>query len=182
MSLKQCSQCPRMFSPMSSMQSVCGPSCALKKVRAQKKAEIATTRARKQALKTIPQLIKEAQAAFNSYVRARDEKKPCICCGKPLGEGDVGGSYDCGHWRSTGSASHLRFNEDNAHAQRKHCNRWGAGRAVDYRVGLVARIGLARVEALESDNRSHKWTREELITVREYYKTKLKALQAERAE
>ena len=52
----------------------------------------------------------------------------------------------------SGSAAHLRFDERNAHAQRKVCNRWGAGRAVDYRIGLVARIGLAAVEALESDN------------------------------
>ena len=47
--------------------------------------------------------------------------------GQPLGTGEVGGAYDCGHYRSTGSAAHLRFDERNAHAQRKVCNRWGAG-------------------------------------------------------
>ena len=115
--------------------------------------------------------------AFNAYIRARDADKPCICCGQPLGTGEVGGAYDCGHYRSTGSAAHLRFDERNAHAQRKVCNRWGAGRAVDYRIGLVARIGLEAVEALESDNTPHKWTREGLIEVRDTYRAKLKDIQ-----
>lgn len=147
-----------------------------KKARAAAKVERASIRARKEAIKTIPDYIKEAQIAFNAYIRARDADKPCICCGRPLGDGDVGGAFDCGHYRSTGSASHLRFNEDNAHAQRKQCNRWGAGRAVDYRIGLVARIGLEAVEALESDNAPRKWTREGLIEVRDTYRAKLKKL------
>ena len=147
-----------------------------KKARAAAKVERASIRARKEAIKTIPVLIKEAQVAFNAYIRARDADKPCICCGQPLGTGEVGGAYDCGHYRSTGSAAHLRFDERNAHAQRKVCNRWGAGRAVDYRIGLVARIGLAAVEALESDNAPRKWTREELIAIRDEYRKKLKAM------
>ena len=141
------------------------------------KADRASIRARKEAIKTIPDLIKEAQREFNAYIRARDADQLCICCGNPLGTGEVGGAFDCGHYRSTGSASHLRFDERNAHAQRKVCNRWGAGRAVDYRIGLVARIGLEAVEALESDNTPHKWTREGLIEVRDTYRAKLKDIQ-----
>lgn len=181
MTLKQCTQCPRLFSPMNSMQSVCGPSCALKKVRASKKAEAATTRARKQALKRIPDLIKEAQVAFNAFIRERDKDRPCICCGRPLGTGDIGGGFDCGHYRSVGSASHLRFDERNAHGQTKYCNRHGAGRAVDYRIGLIDRIGLDAVESLESNNYVHKWTREELISVKQLYKEKLSELKKETA-
>lgn len=154
-----------------------------KKERAEAKAERmaarverAETRRRKEAIKTIPDLIKEAQHAFNAYIRARDAHQPCICCGRPLGDGDVGGAFDCGHYRSIGSASHLRFDERNAHAQRKQCNRWGAGRAVDYRIGLVARIGGEAVEALESDNTPRKWNREELIAIRDEYRAKLKEL------
>lgn len=136
-------------------------------------------RERKAAMKTIPDLIKEAQREFNAYIRARDADKPCICCGEPLsaGSGSAGGDFDCGHYRSVGSASHLRFDERNAHGQRKRCNRYGAGRAVDYRIGLIGRIGLGPVEALESDNRVHKWTREELISIRDTYKAKRKELE-----
>ena len=147
-----------------------------KKARAAAKVERASIRARKEAIKTIPVLIKEAQQAFNAYIRARDADKPCICCGLPLSAGDVGGSFDCGHYRSVGSAQHLRYDERNAHGQRKQCNRWGAGRAVDYRIGLVARIGLEAVEALESDNAPRKWLRDELIYIRDRYRAKLKEL------
>jgi hypothetical protein len=150
----------------------------MKKVRQQKAATKVSVRKRKEDIKTIPDLIKEAQHAFNAYIRARDRNQPCICCGLPLGTGEVGGAYDAGHYRSTGSASHLRFNEDNVHAQRKQCNRYGAGRAVDYRIGLVSRIGIEAVEALEASNTPHKWTREELIATRDTYRAKLKALKS----
>ena len=173
---KPCEVCERLFVPDRMGQVVCRPACAMKKVRQEKVQERAKVRTRKEAIKTIPVLIKEAQVAFNAYIRARDADKPCICCGLPLGAGEVGGAYDCGHYRSTGSAPHLRFDERNAHAQRKVCNRWGAGRAVDYRIGLVARIGLEAVEALESDNAPRKWLREELIYIRDRYRAKLKEL------
>jgi hypothetical protein len=173
---KECSHCGRSFIPFRAMQSVCGPVCAGRKVKAQKAQEKRALRERKAALKRIPDLVAEAQRSFNAYVRLRDKDKPCICCGRPLGDGDVGGRYDAGHYRSVGSAGHLRFNENNVHAQRKYCNKYGAGRAVDYRIGLIARIGLESVEALESDNRVHKWSREELIEIARTYKAKLKAL------
>lgn len=148
-----------------------------KRCKAQRKVEVQTTRARKEALKRIPDHIKEAQHVFNAFIRARDSSQPCICCGQPLTLEAVGGGFDCGHYRSTGSASHLRFHEDNAHGQRKVCNRHGAGRAVDYRIGLIQRIGLARVEALESDNQVHKWTADELRAIKAEYRAKLNELQ-----
>ena len=175
---KPCGVCERLFVPVRPMMVVCSPACAMKKVRQAKVEERAKVRTRKEAIKTIPDLIKEAQREFNGYIRARDAAQPCICCGRPLGDGPVGGAYDAGHYRSTGSAGHLRFNEDNCHAQRKDCNRYGAGRAVDYRIGLIARIGLESVEALESNNTPHKWNREELIHIRNTYRAKLKELKS----
>ena len=183
---RKCKFCPCTFVPTRMGQKVCGPMCALtyaRSVRAKDEKREAVkerreTRQKLQKLKTIPDLIEEAQRAFNLFIRTRDAQKPCICCGKPLGDGDVGGRFDCGHYRSRGGAPHLRFNEDNAHGQRKYCNRHGAGRAVDYRIGLIARIGLDRVEALESNNEVHKWTREELIAIKAEYSAKAKALKA----
>ena len=148
-----------------------------KEARAAAKVQKAEDRKKRESFKKIPQYIKEAQHAFNAFIRARDAGKPCICCGQPLALEAIGGGFDCGHYRSTGSASHLRFHEDNAHGQRKVCNRWGAGRAVDYRIGLVARIGLEAVEALESSNQPHKWQREELKEITQTYRRKLKELQ-----
>lgn len=148
-----------------------------KAVRAAAKVERAETRRRKEAIKTIPVLIKEAQVAFNAYIRARDAHQPCISCGAaPPDLSGLHAGRDAGHYRSVGSASHLRFHEDNVHAQCVHCNQWGAGRAVEYRIGLVARLDLARVEALEHNNIPHKWTHEELRGIRDHYKAKLKEM------
>jgi hypothetical protein len=173
---KACAVCLKAFTPARPMQAVCSPRCAHRKVRADKTAERARVKERKRALETIPELIKVAQRAFNEYIRNRDRSLPCVCCGHPLGEGDVGGAFDAGHYRSTGSASHLRFDERNCHAQRKACNRYGAGRAVDYRAGLIQRIGLEAVEALEADNTPHKWDRDELREIAAKYRQKLKEL------
>lgn len=180
---RHCDVCQTLYTPARMGQKVCGVPCATKSAKKARKESVEAarverkvTRARKEAIKTIPDLIKEAQREFNKYIRERDRNQPCICCGLPLGVGEVGGAYDAGHYRSTGSASHLRFNEDNCHAQRKQCNRYGAGRAVDYRTGLLGRIGTDRVERLESSNAPHKWTREELIAIRDTYKAKLKEL------
>lgn len=152
---------------------------AEKLARAAAKVERAETRRRKEAIKTIPQLIREAQVAFNAWVRARDAAEPCVSCGAP--PPDLSGLHagrDAGHYRSTGSASHLRFHPDNCHAQCVKCNQWGAGMAVDYRIRLLLRIGVARVEALESDNTVKKWTREELIGIRDHYRKLLKEMPA----
>lgn len=153
---------------------------AEKQARMAAKVERALDRKKREGQKRIPDLIKEAQTAFNAFIRERDRDQPCICCGQPLGTGGVGGAFDCGHYRSVGSASHLRFDVRNAHAQRKHCNRYGAGRAVDYRIGLIARIGLPAVEALEASNTPHKWERDELIAIKAHYIAKTKELKRSR--
>lgn len=108
----------------------------------------------KEGLKTAGEYIKEAQAAVNRYIRARDFNKPCISCGSmPTNDGLIKGQrVDAGHFRSRGSASHLRFNLLNIHKQCVKCNRWLSGNVVEYRVRLIERIGLERVEALENDN------------------------------
>jgi len=167
---KRCKTCREAYTPRSPMQTACSPVCALTQAKAkrdtaeQKKAkeEKRRDREKKQSLKTRSDWIKETQIAFNRYCRLRDAGKPCICCGKPLEADAVGGGYDAGHYRSVGSSPQLRFHPDNCHGQRKVCNRYGAGRAVDYRLGLIARIGLARVEALEANQEPAKWTIEEL--------------------
>ncbi|MBK8667902.1 MAG: recombination protein NinG [Burkholderiales bacterium] len=180
--VKRCKVCRRPFEPRLPLQAVCGIDCAKSlavsvRGKAEKQATIKQRRAdreRKERLKTRSQWEKEAQTAFNAFIRARDADKPCICCGLPLAAGDVGGAYDCGHYRSVGSAPHLRYDERNAHAQRKQCNRWGAGRAVDYRLGLIQRIGLERVESLEADQEPRKYTADELRAIRDLYREKLR--------
>lgn len=112
---------------------------------------------RKEKLKTVGDYVKEAQAAVNKYIRARDRHKPCVSCGSMPAD-RIGGAFDAGHYRSRGSASHLRFNLLNIHKQCVKCNRFKSGNAVDYRIELINRIGLHNVEKLESDNEPRKFT------------------------
>ena len=123
--------------------------------------------------------MKDAQAAFNKYIRLRDAGKPCICCGGNLTSDAIGGGFDAGHYRSVGSAPHLRFDERNVHGQRKQCNRYGAGRAVDYRIGLIGRIGIDQVESLEADQTPRKLTVEDLRQIRDAYRAKARELEKE---
>ena len=148
-----------------------------KKARAAAKVERAETRRRKEAIKTLPKLKKEAEREFNAFIRARDAHLPCISCGAaPPDLSGLHAGRDAGHYRSVGSAAHLRYHEDNVHAQCVHCNQHGAGRAVEYRIGLIARIGVDRVVALETDNRVKKWSHDELRGIRDGCKKLLKEM------
>lgn len=174
---KQCSQCERQFWPRTSLHSVCSQRCAMKKLKAKAVEEKEELKARKEAIKTLPQLKREAQIEFNAYIRERDRQAGhhCISSGRVLDW--AANSVDAGHYRSVGAAPHLRFDERNCHAQCKHDNQYRAGNVVDYRIGLIKRIGIEAVEALENDNRTHKWTREQLNEIKSTYRAKRKALE-----
>jgi len=182
---RTCKVCRVKFIPLKPLQAVCGLRCAqsyawrvkTKTEVAQAKAERKEIRAKRESIKTRSQWIKEAQIAFNAYIRERDRGLPCICCQKAIEKGSgVGGTFDAGHYRSVGSAPHLRFDEDNCHGQKKQCNRYGSGRAVDYRIGLIKRIGLEKVEKLESDNEPRKYSIDELKEIISTYRAKTKEL------
>ena len=114
----------------------------------------------------------QAQAIFNNFIRKRDERDPCISCRT---YGNV--QWCAGHFRSRGAAGHLRFDEDNCHKQcNRHCNMALSGNIKEYRAGLIKKIGIERVEALENNNEIHRWTIEELREIRDEYKVKLKDL------
>jgi hypothetical protein len=172
--MAKCKVCRTEYKKWRMTQKVCGSvECAAEYARqVREKEERKELRARKEKLKTRRECINEAQAAFNAYIRARDEGKPCISCGAPWSDGKVGGSFDCGHYRSVGAAGHLRWTETNAAGQCKKCNRWGAGRVSDYRIGLIKRVGLVEVERLEADNTERRWTIEDAKRIKAEYKAK----------
>ena len=175
---KRCKSCKEQFTPARPLQSVCGPACAwvvghaklVKKREEEAKVQRQKDRKARECLKTRSSYMKEAQREFNAYIRLRDAGKPCICCGVALSTESIGGAYDAGHYRSVGSAPHLRFEENNCHAQTKKCNRYGAGRAVDYRKGLIHRIGMAAVESIEADQEPRHYDISDLKAIKEKYK------------
>lgn len=182
---KACDICGKSFIPMKAMQRVCGLACAKKvpkvlKAKASKELRERKIRDKERLLELDPKKLKEAaQREFNTYIRLRDAKLPCISCGKEPEPWKFHGGRDAGHWRTVKAAGHLRYHEDNVHAQCVHCNQWEAGNATAYRARLIERIGLERVEALESDNAVKRWTTEELKAIRDKYRELSKQLKKE---
>lgn len=170
---KTCPICSTEYTPRSSLQKVChNYKCAIT-FNKQRDAEIAERESRKQELllrddlkkrreklKGISEWQKEAQAAFNRYIRMRDLNKVCVSCGGELvGSSNylTGSAVDASHYRSRGAAAHLKFNVFNCHSACTRCNRQLSGNAVEYRIRLIERIGLERVENLESNNTPRKF-------------------------
>lgn len=143
-----------------------------KKARMAAKVERAETKRRKEAIKTLSDLKREAQAALNRWiVQVRDADKPCISCGR-----HHTGQYHAGHYMSRGAAPQHALNPANVWKQCAPCNTYLHGNPIPYRVRLIELIGLEAVEALENDNAPKKWTREGLIAVRDEYRAKLNEL------
>lgn len=182
---KTCKACGSKFTPsFNSTQVVCSIKCAQahapanheKARKAIAQRERREIKVRKEKLKSRGDYLREAQQAFNAFIRMRDQLAGhvCISSGRPLDWN--GNAVDAGHYRSVGAAPHLRFDERNVHAQSKQDNRYLSGNATDYRIGLIRRIGLAEVEALERDQSVRKYTIDDLKEIAARYRAKLKAL------
>lgn len=181
---KKCKCCPEKFTPRNSLQTVCSPRCAIqlatllseRKQKRQEKEQRAAWNKRKADVKPLSHWMNMTQRAFNDYIRARDGDI-CISCGSTTAV-----SYHAGHYRTTAAASQLRFNEDNVHSQCAACNVHHSGAIGPYRINLITKIGLQRVLALESNNETHRYTREELERIRARYRAALRELVKQREE
>lgn len=171
--LKTCKICKIKFEPVRFAQIVCSPLCAIKhsdnlKVKREKKEY----QEKKLKLKPRAEYLKEAQAIFNKFIRMRDAKEPCISCGRYHE-----GQYHAGHYRSVGSTPELRFNELNCHKQCSVCNNYLSGNAIEYRRGLVAKIGIDQVEWVEGKHEPNKYTIDEIVQIKKYYQQKIKDIE-----
>ena len=156
--------CNNEFQNFNSMIKHCSPQCAMelhkqnvtKKEKAKAKAERKKVTDYREANKTIGQWKKEAQAAVNSYIRIKYHTEGCISCDKHP-DPRFGGSFDAGHYRSVGSAGHMRFNIKNIFKQCKQCNRDLSGNHVEFRKRLVSRFGEQYVLDIEYDQTIRKF-------------------------
>lgn len=177
---KTCRACGNRYMPVKPMQKVCGPLCAIqfaqseraKKERKQAAQERAEARRR---LKTRADYMREAQVAFNSYIRARDADRPCISCGR-----FHQGQNHAGHYLSVGANPALRFEPLNVWKQCAPCNTYLSGNAVNYRRALVELIGIEKVEWLEGPHEPKKYTVDDLIAIKKEYIAKRKELEKKR--
>lgn len=111
---------------------------------------------------SLGRLIQRAVTVFHKWIRERDSSDgmfECISCWKYLPVDQM----QCGHFLPAGNNGVIRFNEHCCNGQCVECNCFKDGNQENYRVGLISKIGLENVEALEAmAKRPHKWDRAEL--------------------
>jgi hypothetical protein len=170
---KNCKICSESFVPLRSLQMVCSTLCAREYTNRQKAKEWNKEKVkRKKDLMTVQDWLKIAQQTFNAYIRERDKGKPCISCGN-----DKPKKVNAGHFFSSGGHKAVTFDEQNVHLQCEYCNTYLSGNLINYRKGLIQRIGEDGLEQLEQRaNATAKFTREELQELTKEYKQKIKQL------
>lgn len=170
--MKKCKVCEAHFESYRPMQSVCSIECAkaMGRVKAEKE-EKQKIKLLKEKIKTRQEWLKEAQKAFNAYIRLRDSGLPCISCNQFSKS-----AYHAGHFVSIGASSYLRFNELNVNNQCPSCNTYKGGNALNYQDGLILKIGKQAVEELRNAPRLKDWKIDEIKEIKQIYSTKLKEL------
>jgi len=122
---------------------------------------------------SVADLKKVVQRAVNKLVRLRDKDLPCVSCQQ------WSNKFDAGHYINQGSSGALRYNLDNIHKQCSFkCNNNLSGNKIEYRIALIKKIGVEKVEWLEQHRTDTKhWTREELEELLEQTKQKIKEME-----
>lgn len=188
--LRRCKICRTKFTPAFENQRWCcpehGAEFALqeleksreKKRRAADKKQRAVWREKKAAVKPLSHWIGMTQRAVNDWRREMllVSGHGCISC-----ETTTAIAWHAGHYRTTAAAPQLRFNPDNIWLQCSACNVHKSGNIEAYRANLVRLIGEERVLALENNNESHRYTREELDGIRAEARAKLRELKRQEA-
>jgi hypothetical protein len=174
--MAKCAFCKKEFTQFNSLNRVCSILCAIelgklkpakvnyKRVNSEIKSEA------KNKLKTQAQLRNPIKLHFQKWCRLRDEKEPCISCGTTTAK-----KWDGGHYLKAELYSGVIFDERNVNRQCVSCNQYKDGNVADYRIGLIKKIGLDQVIALEdlaNETRTKKWTIEELQQIKNKYKIK----------
>ncbi|HEK2896785.1 recombination protein NinG [Proteus terrae] len=187
---RRCKICREWFIPKQSFQNWCSPEhgfelseqrknkdrekalAKLKKENQKKEREAKDKlKARKLAVKPLSYFTKQAQTAFNAFIRERDKDEPCISCGR-----FHDGQYHAGHYRTTKAMPELRFDEDNVHKQCAPCNNHLSGNIENYTPRLIEKIGQERFDRLMGSHELPKWKREDYERIRDHYRAKLKEL------
>lgn len=172
----RCKNCKNKFEQVRFNQKFCLESeCVRVWVESEKAKQWKKTKQKmQQELETIQDYIKMTQIIFNKFIRLRDKYKPCISCNAKAGSYTI----TAGHYFPSTNKS-VTFNEDNLHGQCWYnCNSSKSGNLAEYRLGLIQRIGVERLEKLELESRkTKKWTKEELKEIMAIYKKKCKDLE-----
>jgi hypothetical protein len=191
--------CRATFVPAQPFQTWCSPDCAVAIIRQrqekQRKSfaqrERREIKVRKEALKSRGDHLKDAEKAVRDYRRTYELSigSGCMSCGESqesilAAQGwKTGGAFDAGHFLGKGARPELRLEPSNIWLQCKACNsgsymhaRKGYTVSQGFRTGLIARIGLDAVEALEADHEPRKHTVDKLKAITAEYRAKTREL------
>jgi hypothetical protein len=114
---------------------------------------------------------------FSQYIRLRDchkyskfnEWSKCYTCGKDFIFKDL----EAGHFIPRGKTIY-KFAEWNCHSQCCRCNRFLHGNLTQYTLNMIKEYGEGFVrEKKAKENNYHKFSRIELIGIRQYYANKI---------
>lgn len=172
---RKCQHCKEPFDPFNSFQKTCmNYQCMIavgyKLIEKERKRE---HKKLKEAVRPLKWYADRARDEFNKYIRLRDILDGCISCDLPF---SWSGQWHASHYRPAGNNSLLRYDESNVHKSCSICNTHKSGNLSEYRIRLIKKIGLAKVEELENTRVPKRWAKEELIEIRQYYKQKTKEL------
>lgn len=179
---RKCLVCKTRFEMRSNTHWICSIECSKvkgneaveKKKQQLKKSEWTKEKAEiKKSLLTHADYLKMFETVFNTFIRLRDKNDPCISCGTTANV-----KYDAGHFWACGNYSFLRFHEDNVNKQcSSNCNLHKRGNFGEYRIRLIQKIGVERVQWLD-DNRHNrlKLSIPEIQDKIKEYKLKIKEL------
>ena len=162
--------CGKMFTKYKSTDKHCSRPCYLADF-AQKELNknIAEMKMNVIKLSTLKSLAKKQ---VQKWVRLRDKDLPCISCGTNYTQ-----QWDGGHYLKAEIYSGVIFHTKNINKQCCNCNDHLQGNIIEYRKGMIKKYGEATVlelEELGNKIRKYTWTREELISITETYKLKIK--------
>ena len=174
--MARCKTCKDKFEPKVFLQKNClkKDECIKAELKLKKQASKKNwnkeKKQRKEALKTLNDHIKELQVIFNQWKRLIDKGNNCISCDKPCKK------ENAGHYRSAGGNPELRFEPLNVHLQCEYCNTYLHGNLIDYRINLIKKIGLEKVEWLEGYHEPKNYTIDQIKGLKVLYKLKIKNL------
>ena len=174
--MPKCKTCKQKFTPKVFLQKNCFENKECIQAELERKKGLANKtwkkekKERKESLKTKSEYLKELQVIFNKWIRLRDSGLDCISCQKPAKK------ENAGHYRSVGGNPELRFEPLNNNLQCEYCNTYLHGNLIDYRINLIKKIGIEKVEWLEGRHEPKKYTIQEVKEMKEYYRNKIKEL------
>jgi hypothetical protein len=108
---------------------------ALNKVQAPRKS-LEKAEKEKKKLTSLKLAHNTTKTAVHSFVRERDDGKPCISCGVLWNK-----EFQAGHYYPAGSFETLKYDLDNIHGQCVQCNLYKEGNFENYTLRLPYRIG-----------------------------------------